>query len=79
MFKQSAHYADNKIVSYFAWNMEILWLSPQRIGSNDWHTVPQAQHVSFQGRKIAIYRPFASCSRSINVPVAFNSSGFLSR
>ena len=28
MLKQSADYADNKIVSYFAWKMEVLWLKP---------------------------------------------------
>src|SRR5437016_11077170 len=36
--------------------MEVLWRSPQRIGSHNWHTIPQDQHVSFQGRKVAIWR-----------------------
>ncbi len=54
MFNESADYADNEILSYFAWKMEVLWRSPQRIGGHAWHTIPQDQHVSFQGRKVAI-------------------------
>jgi hypothetical protein len=34
---------------------------PTRIGGYAWYMIPQDRHVSFQERKVAICRPFASC------------------
>jgi hypothetical protein len=33
--RNQADYADNELLSYFAWKMEVLWLSPQRTGGHD--------------------------------------------